>query len=72
MNNRQLWFNSDSKELKKYVYDNFDKDVVCKKIIKICKKVIQELYDMMESSPWFREQMNDPDSFISKYVEIGI
>lgn len=32
----------DSKELKKYVYDNFDKDVVCKKIIKICKKVIQE------------------------------
>ena len=35
-----------------------------------CKKVIQELYDMMESSPWFREQMNDPDSFISKYVEI--
>lgn len=34
--------NYDSKELKKYAYDNFDKEVICKKIIKICEKVIHE------------------------------
>ena len=28
--------------LKKYAHDNFDKKVVCKKIINTCKKVIQE------------------------------
>ncbi len=31
----------DSEQLRKYVYDNYDKEVVCKKIIDICKKVIQ-------------------------------
>lgn len=32
----------DTFELKKYAHDNFDKKVVCKKIINTCKKVIQE------------------------------
>ena len=31
----------DSKELRKFVLDNYDKEVVCNKIIEICKKVIQ-------------------------------
>lgn len=31
----------DSEQLRKFVYDNYDKEVVCKKIINICKKVIQ-------------------------------
>jgi len=33
--------NYNSEELKEYAYNNFDKEVICKKIIKICKKVIQ-------------------------------
>lgn len=39
---------------------------------KTAEKTVDELWAMMDGSPWFREQWSNPESFLSKYIEIRV
>lgn len=42
INMKKNYKNYNSEEIKEYAYNNFDKEIICNKIINICKKVIQK------------------------------